>query len=67
MSRQIVMDRRGKPVGYIDTRQDGLQHAICRRGDVLGIYDPRVGETVAPTGHMLAEGNLLTRLLQQRR
>ena len=65
MSRQTVMNRRGKPIGYIDTARDGQQSAICRRGTVIGIYDPRTSETTAPCGSMLAEGNLLTRLLQQ--
>lgn len=67
MSRQIVMNRRGKPIGYIDTSRDGQQSAICREGSVLGIYDPRTGETLRPCGDMLADGNLLTQLLQQRR
>ena len=67
MSRQIVLNRRGKPVGYIDTGRDGQQSAVCQRGAVLGTYDPRVGETFTPTGRMIAEGNRLMELLNSQR
>ena len=61
------MNRRGKTVGYIETARDGQQSAVCRQGSILGIYKPNVGETVTPGGTMLAEGNLLTKLLRQHR
>ncbi len=67
MSRQLVTNRRGKMVGYIDTARDGQQSAICKAGMILGIFDPRTHETWAPCGDMLAEGNLLAELLQQQR
>lgn len=66
MSRQMVMDRRGRTLGYIDTACDGEQKAICQRGTLLGIFDPRTGETLAPGGAMIGDRNLLTQLLQKR-
>ena len=66
MSRQIISNRRGKPIGYIDTAPDGRQSAVCPGGTLVGIFNPRTGETLAPTGGILADGNRLTQMLQQR-
>ena len=65
MSRQLVTNRRGKMIGYIDTARDGQQVAICKGGVLLGIFNPVTHETMAPSGAMLSEGNLLADLLRR--
>lgn len=64
MSRQIVFNRRGGTVGFIDTGPDGEQLAVDRAGRALARFNPRTNETLDLAGRLVAEGNLLVGMVR---
>lgn len=63
-AREVLRDGRGTIIGSIE-RQRLTSKLVARnkQGKVVGVHDPRAGETRNARGRVISRGNLLPALL----
>jgi len=67
MTREILRDRAGRPVGSITTERiaSGIRKTLRDAGGhLLGRWESGTDETRDAAGHLVARGNQLLRLLR---
>ncbi|MGD1042583.1 MAG: hypothetical protein ABR913_05905 [Sedimentisphaerales bacterium] len=63
MAKQILRDKNGFIIGYLETRSDGEQTIRDSAGRMRGKYDPKRNFTYDENGRHVGEGNLLASLI----
>ena len=67
MNRQTIKDREQRTLGYIETLSDGRQKATDVANRPLGLFDARRNVTLPPDNRILANGNVLSGLIYDKR
>lgn len=67
MSKETIKDERYNTIGYIETMSDGKQKAIDKSYNILGYYDPKRNITEDKSYRKIAQGNVLSALIFQKR
>lgn len=65
MNTQVLSDRNLRPIGYIDTRSDGIQYLRGTNNQPLGYYNPKTNQTHDNNNRLVGHGNVLTALLNR--
>lgn len=60
--REEIRDARGRLMGTIAVRSDGVREARDPRYRLLGTYNPKTKETRDPRGRLLTKGDTLAAL-----
>lgn len=64
MTRTILQEPSGKPIGWLDVYADGKRQIHKPCGTPLGFYNPTSNTTHYMSGSMVGRGDLLTSLLR---
>jgi hypothetical protein len=67
MDRQAIKDNNFRTIGYIETLLDGGQKALDASFKTLGYYDPKQNVTQDASFRTLANGNVLSALIYDKR
>jgi hypothetical protein len=67
MARQAIKDKSYNTIGYIETMSDGKQKAMDKSYNTLGYYDPKRNVTEDKSYRRIAEGNVLSALIFEKR
>lgn len=67
MSRQAIKDKLNRTLGYIETMSDGKQKAVDALNRTLGYFDPKRNVTTDHLNRTLAQGNILSALIYDKR
>jgi hypothetical protein len=67
MSREAIKDKNYRTIGYIETMSDGKQKAMDASYRTLGYYDPKRNLTQDSNYRTIAQGNVLSGLIYDKR
>ena len=66
MTKQLLRDRAGRLLGWIETDSRGKQYLRDKAGRLLGWYDPALGSIYDRAGRLVGRSNILLTLLPVR-
>lgn len=67
MARSAIKDSRYRTIGYIEDMPGGKQKALDASYRTLGFYDPKTNKTVDASYRTIANGNVLSGLIFNKR
>lgn len=67
MGRQTIKDNLNRTIGYIEDVGGGKQKALDNLNRTLGYYDPRSNKTTDALNRTIAQGNVLSGLIFNKR